>query len=97
MKKEIYICDCCGREFPNEEELFTFQFLNNANKDIRKFFSRKEKVTKFNIFNSSWDICVDCIIEIQNKINKKNKIEVEIRPSAEDVLISKKIKKLTIK
>lgn len=66
MKKAIFVCDICKREFDDDINIFTLKYENNSKVSAKKIFNKH-----YDDFPNSvekWDICYDCLQEIRTKI-----------------------------
>ena len=66
MKKTVFVCDICKREFDNDINIFTLKYENNSKVSTNKVFSRH--YDDFPDSVEKWDICYDCLQEIRTKI-----------------------------
>jgi len=67
MKKTIYVCDICQREFDNDINMFTLKYENNSKVNTGKML-KNEYYNDFPNSVEKWDICYNCLQEIRTKI-----------------------------
>lgn len=61
MRKVVFVCDICQKEFNNDINIYTLKYEENPKKILSNHyheFPSKEK----------WDICYNCLKEIRTKI-----------------------------
>ena len=66
MVTEKRVCDICGREIKWHANFFRFKVKSNSFITYVNFDDWKPDVRKF-------DLCRDCLDEIANRINRKEK------------------------
>ena len=64
MKKTVYVCDICNREFSDDKKLYTLECKNSGGKKILK------KVLEDIDIKEDLDVCYDCLMEIRKNVNK---------------------------
>ena len=67
MRKVIFVCDICQKEFDNDINIFTLKYENNSKVSTNKKISN-EHYYDFPNNVEKWDICYNCLQEIRTKI-----------------------------
>lgn len=60
MTKTVYVCDCCGKEFPEKEDIY------KCNRELRKYEG-------FKMIPKTWDLCFGCIKHLEALVETEAK------------------------
>lgn len=61
MRKVVFVCDICQKEFDNDINIYTLKYEESSKKILSNHYGEFPSTEK-------WDICYNCLKEIRTKI-----------------------------